>query len=252
MTDPDLAARIAESAGQLLLGLRASGCSGQALGQRGDRDSNACILAALQSWRPDDAVLSEETFDDGVRLKKSRVWVVDPLDGTKEFSEGRSDWAVHVGLAVDGVASVGAVALPAQGRLFRSDTVTLPAQSRARPLMVVSRSRPPPETEALARLFDAEIAEMGSAGAKAMAVVAGEADIYYHDGGQHEWDNCAPAAVAGAAGLHVSRADGSPLIYNRANPFLPDLLICRRSLAARAIEGLKEFRGDQPRKSSQL
>ena len=143
-------------------------------------------------------------------------WIIDPLDGTREYAEGRDDWAVHVALAVDGAPRIGAVAVPARGRLFRSDRCAAPpAPQRARPLMLVSRTRPPAEAEEIAALLGAELVPMGSAGAKAMAVVAGEADLYYHAGGQHEWDNCAPAAVALGAGLHASRVDGSPLVYNR-------------------------------------
>ena len=172
-------------------------------------------------------MLSEESPDDRARLGAAAgCWIIDPLDGTREYSEGRPDWAVHVALAVDGAPKLGAVALPAQGRLFRSDRVAAPPiAGRARPMMLVSRTRPPAEAEEIAALLGAELVPLGSAGAKAMAVVAGEADLYYHAGGQHEWDNCAPAAVALGAGLHASRLDGAPLVYNRADTCIPDLLI---------------------------
>jgi len=233
VTDEDLAAHLAEEAGRLLMEQRQSALlEGAALGAVADQVANAFILAGLAQWRPGDAVLSEESFDDRRRLDHRRVWIIDPLDGTREYGEGRADWAVHVALAVDGMPSIGAVALPATGRLHRSDGAALPPDAgRARPRMLVSRTRPPAEAEEIAALLGAELVAMGSAGAKAMAVVAGEADLYYHAGGQHEWDNCAPAAVALAAGLHASRLDGSPLAYNRPDTNVPDLLIAQPALA---------------------
>lgn len=233
MTDEDLAAHLAEEAGRLLLEQRTSTLlEGAALGHAADQVANAFILAGLAEWRPDDAVLSEESFDDKARLARSRVWIIDPLDGTREYSEGRDDWAVHVALAVDGVPTLGAVAVPAKESLFRSDRVAMPPPSgRDRPLMLVSRTRPPAEAAEIVALLEAEMISLGSAGAKAMAVVAGDADLYYHAGGQHEWDNCAPAAVALGAGLHASRVDGSPLVYNQADTLVPDLLIARPELA---------------------
>ncbi len=236
MTDEDLAAHLAEEAGRLLLEQRnTSLLAGNALGHVADQVANAFILTGLAEWRPDDAVLSEESPDDPVRLGRSRCWIIDPLDGTREYGEGRPDWAVHVALAVDGVPKLGAVAVPALGRLFRSDTVTAPAPSRDRPVMLVSRTRPPAEAAEIAALLGAELRPMGSAGAKAMAVVAGEADLYYHAGGQHEWDNCAPAAIALGAGLHASRLDGSAPVYNQVDTCIPDLLIARPGYAERVL-----------------
>jgi 3'(2'), 5'-bisphosphate nucleotidase len=237
LTDEDLAAHLAEEAGRLLMEQRNGALlQGAARGAVADQVANAFILAGLAQWRPGDAVLSEESFDDRARLGRSRVWIVDPLDGTREYGEGRADWAVHVALAVDGSARIGAVALPATGRLFRSDRIAPPPiTDRPQPRMLVSRTRAPAEAEEIAFLLGAKLVAMGSAGAKAMAVVAGEADIYYHAGGQHEWDNCAPAAVALAAGLHASRLDGSPLAYNRADTSVPDLVIGRADLAARVL-----------------
>ena len=237
MTDEELAAHLAEEAGRLLIEQRTGTLlQGAALGRAADRIANAFILAGLALWRPDDALLSEESPDDAARLGARRVWIVDPLDGTREYTEGRPDWAVHVALAVGGAPLVGAVAVPARGQVFRSDRAAMPAGAqRARPIMLVSRTRPPAEAEAVAALLGAELVGMGSAGAKAMAVVAGEADVYYHAGGQHEWDNCAPAAVALAAGLHASRLDGSALAYNRADTNVPDLVIARPEYAARIL-----------------
>jgi 3'(2'), 5'-bisphosphate nucleotidase len=236
VTDEDLAAHLAGEAGRLLLEQRhTSLLEGAALGHAADQVANALILTGLAAWRPGDAVLSEESPDDLARLANSRCWIIDPLDGTREYAEGRPDWAVHVALAVDGVPKLGAVAVPALGRLFRSDAVAVPPAVRERPVMLVSRTRPPAEVEEIAALIGAELRPMGSAGAKAMAVVAGEADLYYHAGGQHEWDNCAPAAVALGAGLHASRIDGAPLVYNQADTCIPDLLIARPDYAERVL-----------------
>ena len=235
-TDADLARQIAAAAGEILMTLRGSRLfAGAALGAAGDRVANTFIMAALASQRPADAILSEEEANDTARCAASRVWIVDPLDGTREFAEGRADWAVHVALAVDGVAVAGAVALPAKGQMFASGARVPPPAANFPPRMVVSRSRPAPQTAAIAAALGAVIVPMGSAGAKAMAVVGGDADVYLHTGGQYEWDNCAPVAVALAHGLHASRIDGSPLVYNRADPYLPDLLICRTADAARII-----------------
>ncbi len=231
MTDAELAREIACGAGALLLALRER-FSGEEAGREGDTQANTLIIDRLRAERPNDALLSEERLCDGSRLTASRVWIVDPLDGTREFTEGRDDWAVHIGLAIDGVPTVGAVAIPASGECWSSDQPPLPALLADPLRMVVSRTRPAREAIVVAESLGATMIPMGSAGAKAMAVVRGDADIYLHTGGQYEWDNCAPAAVALAAGLHVSRVDGSPLVYNQTDPHLPDLLICRREVAA--------------------
>lgn len=235
-TDEQLAERLASAAGAILLDLRAQGgLEGKALGQAGDEQANALLCREIRAARPDDALLSEEEKDNEARCGQSRVWIVDPLDGTREYGEGRDDWAVHVALAVDGVATVGAVALPGLGITLTS-AAPLQLQPANQPLkMLVSRTRPAAEAVFVAERMGADLLAMGSAGAKAMAVVRGEADIYLHTGGQYEWDNCAPAAVAIAAGLHVSRVDGSSLVYNCADPYLPDLLICRMELAEEVL-----------------
>ncbi len=228
MTDAALAAHLAEVAGRLLITVRDSGVLvDKALGSAGDATANQFLCHALRASRPDDALLSEEERDNADRIDQARVWIVDPVDGTREYGEARTDWAVHVGLAIDGVASLGAVALPDAGLVLRSDRpgVVPPAPAQLR--MVVSRTRPAKEAIAVAQALGAELIAMGSAGAKAMAVVRGQADIYLHTGGQYEWDSCAPVAVARAHGLHASRADGSPLVYNRRDTYMPDLLICR-------------------------
>lgn len=236
MTDAELAAHLAQVAGKLLLEVRASSpLSLKALGQAGDQTANQFLVHALRQQRPDDGLLSEEEKDSLERLSRSRVWIIDPVDGTREYGEGRTDWAVHVALAVDGVPTIGAVALPGLDLVLRSDLPRpLPPASKP-PRMVVSRTRPAREAVDVARTIEAELVPMGSAGAKAMAVVRGEAEIYLHTGGQYEWDSCAPVAVAAAHGLHVSRADGTPLVYNQADTYMPDLLICRTEWAATVL-----------------
>lgn len=234
--DGELAAKLAEAAGRILLEVRASGLiGGKALGKAGDETANQFLVHAIRQQRPDDGLLSEESRDTDERLGKSRVWIIDPVDGTREYGEERTDWAVHVALAIDGAAAIGAVALPGLGEVLRSDAPrALPPQG-APPRMVVSRTRPAREAVAVAEAIGAELVPMGSAGAKAMALIRGEADIYLHSGGQYEWDSAAPVAVAAAHGLHCSRIDGSPLLYNNADTYMPDLLICRRELAERVL-----------------
>ncbi|UZK66229.1 3'(2'),5'-bisphosphate nucleotidase CysQ [Sphingomonas sp. M1-B02] len=227
MTDAELARDIATEAGALLLAIQRD-CAG---GDRGDREANSLILERLRAARPDDAILSEESADDLARLDQRRVWIVDPLDGTREFAERRDDWAVHVALAVDGAAAVGAVSLPRLGVTLSSDAPSPLPPAHRPPRMLVSRSRASALCIDVAGRIGAEQIGMGSAGAKAMAVVRGEAEIYLHSGGQHQWDNCAPVAVALAAGLHASRIDGSAIVYNRAETSIPDLLICRAEWA---------------------
>ncbi|TCM21793.1 3'(2'),5'-bisphosphate nucleotidase [Novosphingobium sp. PhB165] len=240
--DGDLAAHLAEVAGKILLDVRASGLfEGKSLGKAGDQTANQFLCHALREQRPEDGLLSEEEKDNAERLTKERVWIVDPVDGTREYGEERADWAVHIGMAVDGAPVLGAVALPGAGVVLRSDQPgkVPPAPEVLR--MVVSRTRPAKEATGVAEAIGAELVPMGSAGAKAMAILRGEADIYLHSGGQYEWDSCAPAAVAQGWGLHVSRIDGSPLVYNREDVYMPDLLICRKEHAALVLEKVKDF-----------
>jgi len=244
VTDGELAAALAQAAGRLLLEVRASGLvTGKALGQAGDQTANCFLVHAIRAQRPEDGLLSEELRDTPERLGKKRVWIVDPVDGTREYGEARSDWAVHVALAIDGAPVIGAVALPGLDGVLRSDRPVPLPPAPVRLRMVVSRTRPAAEALAVAQALDAELVPMGSAGAKAMAIIRGEADIYLHSGGQYEWDSCAPVAVALAHGLHCSRIDGSPLVYNRADVSLPDLLICRKEHAARVLDLVKATRG---------
>jgi len=237
LDDHQLAAAIADAAGRLLLALRPTIEDPRALKDAGDAQANVVILDHLAAARPADAVLSEESADDLARLDHERVWIVDPLDGTREYGElDRDDWAVHVALSIRGTAAIGAVALPAQAVTYLTDPAPAVAPHPDGPArLVVSRTRPPAITDALQAALNADLVPMGSAGAKAMAVIQGRADIYAHAGGQYQWDSAAPVAVAAAAGLHVSRLDGSPLVYNAAERSLPDLLICRPEYAEAVI-----------------
>jgi 3'(2'), 5'-bisphosphate nucleotidase len=246
--DAALAAWMAETAGALLLEVRAAGADGDRaeLGRRGDRVANDWLLDQLARNRPQDAVLSEESPDDQVRLGSRRVWIIDPLDGTREFTmDAREDWAVHVALWEAGAEiTAAAVSLPAAGEVFATDPVPAAPSvlARSRPLMLVSGSRPPAFAQTVADQIGADLAAMGSAGAKAMAVVRGDADAYLHSGGQWEWDSAAPVGVALAAGLHASRIDGAPLRYNQSHPYVPDLLVCRPQLADELLAALVPYR----------
>jgi 3'(2'), 5'-bisphosphate nucleotidase len=236
--DARLAARLAEQAGVALLALRAERgfTDPKALRAEGDRSSHELLMGLLAECRPGDAVLSEEGKDDPVRLAADRVWIVDPLDGTREFGEeGRADWAVHVALwgRVEGGLIAGAISLPAQSLTYGTGAppVVPPAPAGAPIRLAASRSRPPAFLHALTERLGGVEVPMGSAGAKIAAVISGAVDAYVHAGGQYEWDSAAPVAVARAAGLHTSRVDGTPLEYNRADPRLPDLVVCRPELA---------------------
>ncbi|MBU3750982.1 MAG: 3'(2'),5'-bisphosphate nucleotidase CysQ [Mycobacterium sp.] len=241
MNDHELAARLATEAGQLLLAARAELADAPAEERKaqGDRRSHEFLMEELHRARPADAVLSEEGIDDTTRLSSARVWIVDPLDGTREFSElGRDDWAVHVALWSDGELTAGAVALPGQGVTLATPAVPAPPPPAATPRILISRTRPPTVARRVCDQLGGTLVEMGSAGAKVCAVVQGRAEVYVHAGGQYEWDSAAPVAVAKAAGLHTSRADGSALRYNQADSMLPDLLVCRPQYAAAALRAL--------------
>lgn len=243
-----IAALLAHEAGVRLLAVRAQHVGGYAqLKDAGDRAGHELIVHRLAELRPGDAVLSEEGADDRRRLAADRVWIVDPLDGTREYAEGRGDWAVHVACWEQGRLVAGAVALPTEELVFVTPTPSpevRPVRQGA-PRLVVSRTRPPPLTWPLREALGGEavgIIGMGSAGAKAMAVVRGDAEVYAHAGGQYEWDSAAPVAVAAAAGLHVSRIDGGPLVYNRPSPWLPDLLVCVPELADVVLAAVRDYR----------
>jgi 3'(2'), 5'-bisphosphate nucleotidase len=237
LDDAALAALAAEQAGQRLLELRGSGLRGDELGRAGDQQANAIIVKLLREHRPGDALLSEEQAPDATRLQCSRVWIVDPLDGTREYSEpgNRTDWAVHVALCIDGAPAASAVALPALKQLWRSDSPVAPGRPYdGKPRIVVSRTRPPALAAALAQRLDGTLLRIGSAGAKAMAVLRGDAELYVHAGGMNEWDACAPVGVALAHGLQACRFDGSACRFNQRDPKTPDLLIGRAHWVERA------------------
>jgi 3'(2'), 5'-bisphosphate nucleotidase len=235
--DHRLAAWLAEAAGRRLLEVREEGLEGKALKDAGDQAAHELLMELLAEHRPDDSVLSEEGKDDKARLQASRVWIIDPLDGTREFSEPpRDDWAVHVALWQDGDLVAGAVGQPAIGETFNTgEPPVVPARTSEKPRIAVSRSRPPAFIHALSTEIGAELVPMGSAGVKVMSVVRDVADAYVHAGGQYEWDNAAPVAVARAAGLFCSRIDGSELVYNNDDVSLPDLIVCRPELSEQIL-----------------
>jgi len=243
-TDQQLASRVATEAGAMLVELRdelvAEGIHYWDLKDEGDVAGHRYIMSALTAARPGDVILSEEAADNRKRLNATRVWIIDPIDGTNEFAEHpRHDWAIHIALWEAGELTAASVALPTLGITFdASPAAVVPPSTRARPLLVTSRSRNPYCAVMVANALGCDVARLGSAGAKAMAIVMGEADIYVHDGGMYQWDSAAPSAVAKAAGLHVSRIDGSPLEYNKESLWLPDFLVCRSELAEPALKAL--------------
>lgn len=243
-TDQQLASRVATEAGVMLVELRdelvAEGIHYWDLKDEGDIAGHRYIMSALTAARPDDVILSEEAADNRKRLSAERVWIIDPIDGTNEFAEHpRHDWAIHIALWESGELTAASVALPTLGITFdASPAAVVPPSTREKPLLVTSRSRNPYCAVMVANALGCDVARLGSAGAKAMAIVMGEADIYVHDGGMYQWDSAAPAAVAKAAGLHVSRIDGSELKYNQESLWLPDFLVCRVELAEPALKAL--------------
>ncbi len=233
ISDVAVARAAARAAADVLVGLRAGGeLAGRELGDAGDAAAHRAIVAVLAEHRPGDVVFSEEAADDGRRLRADRVWIVDPLDGTREYGEvPRPDWAVHVALWSAGELTAAAVALPGLGELLCTDPAPVPPGPAAgRVRVAVSRTRPPAESATVAAALDAELVPLGSAGYKAVAVVRGEVEAYVHSGGMYQWDSAAPVAVARAAGLTACRLDGAPLVYNAPDPWLPDLLVCRPEL----------------------
>ncbi|WP_445154385.1 3'(2'),5'-bisphosphate nucleotidase CysQ [Arthrobacter sp. Hor0625] len=253
LSDAELAAALAEGAGDILRTLQDEADTREPgpLGAEGDRRSQTFLTKMLLRSRPGDHVLSEEAPDQTSRLRADRVWIIDPLDGTREFSEGRRDWAVHVALWEKGELAAGAVALPRLDMVLTGEDAGEAAAPHTGLRMAVSRSRAPEIARAVAAEINAELIPMGSTGYKTCAVASGEVDIYLHDGGQYEWDSAAPVVVARAAGLHVSRLDGSAPRYNQENPYLPDLLVCRPELSAMVLAAVADARREHPQKEGQ-
>jgi 3'(2'), 5'-bisphosphate nucleotidase len=240
MDDVQVAEAAAQAAAGTLRKLREAGeHSGRALGDAGDAAAQQAIVAVLADHRPDDVVFSEEAVDDHQRLSADRVWIVDPLDGTREYGEGRHDWAVHVALWSGGDLTAAAVALPGLDQILLTDPApVVPPRPDGPVRIAVSRTRPAAEATAVAAALDAELVPLGSAGYKTVAVARGEVDVYVHSGGQYQWDSAAPVAIARAAGLATCRLDGSPLVYNAPDPWLPDLVVCRPELAERVLRAI--------------
>ena len=232
LNDHAVAEQLAVDAGKLLVSLRADltlkGADQRTIKNAGDRESHVWLMEQLAALRPEDPVLSEEGRDNSHRLSSSRAWIIDPLDGTREYGEGREDWAVHIALWERDTLTAGAVSLPSIDAVFGTDpAVVVPPKEGKKPRLVTSRNRAPYAAVLVNEHLDCDAFRLGSAGAKAMSILMGEADIYVHDGGMYQWDSAAPAAVALAAGLHVSRIDGSPLEYNTPDTWLPDFFVCR-------------------------
>lgn len=235
LDDDDLAYYLANGIGDIVRGTRAGGLlKGRSLARVSNEVAQSWTDEVLAVHRPDDGTLSEGVSDDLSRLEKSRVWITDVIDGTKEFSTGRSDWSVHVALVVDGIPTTASVGLPDSGRVFRSDHVAH-VDGPFSGALVISRNSPPPQAQQVADALGLEVRPMGSAGAKMLSVLLGDADAYLHAGGQNEWDQAAPVGVALAAGLHASRLDGSPIRFNKADTYSPDILVCRPELAERIL-----------------
>ena len=240
MDDVEVAEAAAEAAAGTLRKLRERGeLTGRPLGDAGDAAAQSVIVATLAEHRPGDVVFSEEAVDDRRRLSAERVWIVDPLDGTREYGEGRHDWAVHVALWAGGDLAAAAVALPGLDEmLLTSPAPVVPPRADGAVRIAVSRTRPPAEASTVAAALDAELVPLGSAGYKTVAVARGEVDVYVHSGGQYQWDSAAPVAVARAAGLSTCRLDGSALVYNAPDPWLPDLVVCRPELTERVLRAI--------------
>ena len=244
ISDVAIAGRAARAAAEVLLRLRQGDITGRPLGDAGDAAAQAAISASLTADVPGDVVFSEEAADDLRRLSAERVWIVDPLDGTREYGDpARHDWAVHVALWSGGELSAAAVALPGLGEILVTDPApVVPASPGGRMRIAVSRSRPPAEADTVAAALGADLVPLGSAGYKAVAVVRGEVDAYVHAGGMYQWDSAAPVAIARAAGLTTCRLDGSPMVYNDPDPWLPDLVVCRPELAEPILAAVRAGR----------
>lgn len=241
LNDATLAQRLAQGTGEILKGVRNVGLlRGTELGKAGDALAQDWIARSLVQHRPNDAMLSEEAEDDLARLDNSRVWIIDPLDGTREYAGGRQDWAVHIALAEDGKIVEAAVGMPDLGRVFSSSEVRAVEGSRTNRL-VISQNTTPAIAEFIAEDLGMELVTMGSCGAKAVSVILGDNDAYVHAGGQYEWDNAAPVGIAQAAGLHTSRLDGTDLCYNCESPYLPDLVISRPDMADEILSSAAKF-----------
>lgn len=242
--DDVLTIRLAKGASEILKGVRNVGLlRGRILGDAGDALAQEWIARVLEQHRPDDALLSEEAADNHDRLDNKRVWIIDPLDGTREFASGRQDWAIHVALVEDGRPIHAAVGLPDLGQVFHTGEAKAVQGPRSGKI-VVSRTRPPAIAKFVAEKLGLEVVEMGSAGAKAMHVLLGDFDAYIHAGGQYEWDSAAPVGVGKSAGLHVSRLDGSEPKYNNVDTFLPDMLFCRPDVAEDILAAVAEYKAE--------
>lgn len=243
-TDHELARTLASTAGEFLVDYQRDGLAadrwGEWLGADGDAAAHDVIIEQLHSARPDDAWLSEEGRDDPEeRSMSERAWVIDPLDGSADFGRGTNEWAVHVALTERGSATAGAVAVPGLGRVFSTDEATAVGSRTDRaPVVVTGRARHWTDGQRVAGALSGELVVCGSAGVKAMLVVAGVADIYVHAGALYEWDVCAPAIVAQAHGLVAVAPDGAELRFNKSRPVVPGVVITHPDLLDATLAAL--------------
>ncbi len=256
--DLAFAIEAARAAGQRAMLLREAGrWEGKTLADVGDNACDGFLQGFIQGRYPEDGILSEETVDSPERLAHQRAWIVDPLDGTKEYSQLRDDWAVHVALTVAGACALAAVALPSQDRVLWGVALEgrerhgldgagtlLSGDSPAAnpPRVAISRSHTPPWVEKFVAGLGGETRPAGSAGNKVAMLLTGEADVYVHKVGLKEWDTCAPETVARSLGWHVCKLGGDAHVYNRPDPKNHELVVCRPAaregvLAALAAAG---------------
>jgi 3'(2'), 5'-bisphosphate nucleotidase len=247
----DLAARTGARAIDLA---RRGRWSGRTLAELGDNAADGFLCGWLAAVRPNDAILSEETTDSRARLTAERVWIVDPIDGSKEYGSGGNEWAVQVALWVRGRLALGALALSGDGPVLAGicgdsdDTLggeatpvrgTTPEPSR--PRIIVSKNHTPKWAPDFAERLGGTIVTASGVGYKVARVLLGAADVYVHEGSikLYEWDTAAPEAVARAFGWNVSGLDGGELVYNRVPPTTGDFLVCRPASKTRCLEALR-------------
>ena len=267
MNDHELARKLARETGTLLIGLRnhAASLSGdeddthsvlaqEVLGSEGDRVAHDYLMEQFLLHRPDDVVLSEEGDLEVSRLNAKRVWIIDPLDGTAQYSSGGNDFAVHIALWEAGSSapsqiSVASVAVPARNELWSMDEPVQSDQLNPSAIRIlVSRSRPPREiNKVIEKLEDAfpdrgrvEVIPMGSVGAKVAAILADTADVYFNSGGFYEWDLAAPLGIAIHNGLSVSDCRGRQIELNKVDLKVKDILICRPELTSTIVMALEK------------
>ncbi len=196
-----------------------------------DRAASELLVRELKQLFPEDGILSEEEQDDPARLSKSRVWIIDPMDGTREFIGHLGEFAVMIGLAVDGMAGLGVVCQPTTGKIYYATTGSgafLEERGARRRLLVSAEADPSRMTVALSRSHHStqvdlicdrlgikETIRSGSIGLKVGLICEGRAHLYLHTGAWTcQWDTCAAEAILCEADGRMTDVYGSPLRYN--------------------------------------